>query len=317
MRNAFTTLRTSLAFYLLALLFPLSLFYTNNISSQVKQDWEQVHELKTIQNLLHLLTHKQPSGLSAAMAQQVDETFARIDTKHIDALSVLTPELRERYTALTQCWQTYKSDPSKPPHACWQHANKAHTAAAAAMENEYDRKLESLFLLLLASMIVTIAAIYIIRNQMKIQIDRHSMFDRVTGLFNRNYFQSEVKKVVSLSTRHAHALSMLYISLNNYEKITSGMLSDSGDKILHQFGTLIKSVIRESDIACRYDDNGFTVITPETSVEQASVLVNRLKTMMDEHNHMSITIGVVEYDGSESVDRFVNRAKQAMIAIAP
>ena len=177
--------------------------------------------------------------------------------------------------------------------------------------------LESLFLLLLASMIVAIAAIYIIRNQMKIQIDRHSMIDRVTGLFNDNYFHSEVKKVISLSSRHQHALSMLYFSLNDYEQITSGIVSDGSEKVLRRFGTLVNTLIRESDIACRFEENGFVIITPETSASQAEVLANRLKTAADAGDHTAVTIGIVEYDGSESVERFLNRAKQAMIALVP
>ena len=311
MRDAFMTLKTSLAFYLLALLFPVSIYYTNGIMDAMAKDRAQIENLKTIQNMLHHLTHTPPEGLKGAMISQVDDAMSRLESER-DRLALFDPVLGKSYNQLSKCWKSYKSDMSEPPHMCWKYTSDAYNETEKAVAQSQQRLLDGLFLLLLASMIVAIAVIYIIRNQMKIQLDRHSMYDKVTRLFNRNYFEAEVRKVISLSTRHGHALSMLAITLDEYETISSGVVSDKTERLLAVFGALIKETIRESDIACRFDENLFVIITPQTDAAQASVLTERLKEKCNAADHLAITVGTVQFNGSESIDDFLGRAQSAM-----
>jgi diguanylate cyclase (GGDEF)-like protein len=311
MRNAFSTLKTSLAFYFLALLFPVSIYYTDTVLNQIDSDRAVVAEFKTVQNFLHLLTHEQPIGMKATMINQVDGTLKRIHESPTDTLFSFEPELQTHFEAFNACWTQYKEQDNLP-HACWQHAKKSHAMADRAVTKKQKKQLDALFLLLLASMIITIAVIYIIRNQMKLQMERYSMYDTATGLFNRNYFQAEIRKVISLSGRHNHAVSLLYISLEHYETIRKGQVSDKLPHVLQTFGKLIKGLIRESDIACRYDDNVFLIVTPQTNRTQAAVLAERIFQKTEVIDNHSVQIGSAQYDDSEDIEKFIERAKLAM-----
>ena len=311
MKHAFTTLQTSLAFYLLVLLFPISIYYTNNIMDKMADDRAQISDLKIVQNMLHHLTHTPPAALKGAMISQVDDAMLRLEGER-ERLSSFDLYLDTSYKQLSKCWKSYKGNMSEPPHMCWKYASDAYNATEKAVAQSQQRLIDGLFLTLLASMIVAIAVIFIIRNQMKIQMERHSMYDKATRLFNRNYFEAEVRKLISLSTRHGHALSMLAISLDEYEAITSGVVSDKGERILATFGALIKSTIRESDIACRFDENLFIIITQQTDAAQASVLTGRLTEKCAATEPLAVTVGTVQYNGSESIDDFLGRAQSAM-----
>ncbi|MDX1295730.1 MAG: GGDEF domain-containing protein [Sulfurimonadaceae bacterium] len=311
MHDAFSTLKTSLAFYFLALLFPISIYYTDSIVSQIDSDRAVVAEFKTVQDFLHMLTHEQPESLKATMINQTDSALERIHAAEANTLFEYEPNLQIHFESFNACWKLYKQQ-DDTPHTCWQHAKKSHAMADRAVTEKHKRQLDALFLLLLASMIITVAVIYIIRNQMKLQMDRYSMYDPATGMYNRNYFQSQARKVISLSNRHGHSVSLLYISLEHYDEISKGQVSDRLSNVLHTFGKLVMGLIRESDIACRYDDNVFLIITPQTNTTQVAVLAERLFSKTEIIENHSVKIGAAQYEDGEDIEKFIERAKASM-----
>jgi len=306
MHDAFRTLKSSAAFYLVALILPINLYYTSHIMHVMQAERQKVQDFKTVQNLLHLLTHPQLKGLEQAMRAEVATGIDGIDRKWLRDLNAFDPDLLTAYGTLADAWERFDADP-KAAHECWRLADRFNRALAAAVGKADDRMLESLYLLLLASMIATIGAIYIIRNQMKLQIERHSMFDAATGLFNRGYFDGELLRLIALSRRHGHALSLVTVTLGRYEELTKGQLSQKAPAALREFGALMRRLTRQSDVVCRYGDDVFVIIAPETDLEKVTVLAERIRNNTAQSD-LEIRVGTSEYEEPETVDTFVDRA---------
>jgi diguanylate cyclase (GGDEF)-like protein len=94
-----------------------------------------------------------------------------------------------------------------------------------------------------------------------------------------------------------------------------------GDKILAGIGEIIKSAIRMQDTAYRYAGDEFTIILPETELERAIAVAERVRQAIENETQLlshpkllivTVSIGVVEYLTDEDIKCFVHRADSAM-----
>ncbi len=310
MRTAFTTLKMTLAFYLLALIFPVSIYYAHWAEGVTAHEFAVLERFARLETQIRHLDER--TGTDTPATREIDRTLSRIDPEVSDLFED-HPELAPLYTRLADCWQGYRNGAVASSGECTAPAAEAHDGAHQAIAQQQERRFEGLFLILLASMIITIAIIYVIRNQIKLQLDRRSMFDNATGLFNRNYFNAEIHKVISLSNRHGHALSLLAFSLKDYDLLESGITAENGNAPFFEFGQLVLKTVRESDVACRYDDNLFLIVTPQTDLKQVRVLAQRLLQHAEETSEtFAINVGTIQYDNDESVEALMERAADAL-----
>jgi diguanylate cyclase (GGDEF)-like protein len=94
-----------------------------------------------------------------------------------------------------------------------------------------------------------------------------------------------------------------------------------GDKILSAIGDIIKSAIRIQDTAYRYAGDEFTIILPETEMDMAISVAERVRQAIESDTQalssprpvmVTVSIGVVEYLTDEAIKSFVHRADSAM-----
>ena len=147
--------------------------------------------------------------------------------------------------------------------------------------------------------------------------------DDLTGLFNSRQFYSHIAQEVDRSNRYVRPLSLILMDIDNFKSLNDSYGHLCGDRILSTTGEIIQSTIRKPDAAYRYAGDEFTVILPETEIERAIAVAERVRQAIENEIHVlsnprplqiTVSIGVAEYLTDEKKESFIHRADSAMYA---
>lgn len=127
--------------------------------------------------------------------------------------------------------------------------------------------------------------------------------DKLTGLFNKNYFQEIFEELFSKSLRTKTDISCLLFDLDHFKKINDTCGHDFGDYVLKTIGALVKNKIRCDDIAARFGGEEFVIILPSTSLDNAMVVAEKIRSLIEKHHFdyygrqwsVTISIGVASF----------------------
>jgi diguanylate cyclase (GGDEF)-like protein/PAS domain S-box-containing protein len=99
---------------------------------------------------------------------------------------------------------------------------------------------------------------------------RHqSILDSLTGLFNRRYMEETLTLELARATRSRRAIGIIMLDIDHFKAFNDAYGHDAGDTLLRELGGLLKRMVREGDVACRYGGEEFVLILPEASLELA------------------------------------------------
>jgi diguanylate cyclase (GGDEF)-like protein len=93
--------------------------------------------------------------------------------------------------------------------------------------------------------------------------------DFLTGLFNRRYLNEVLPAMLALAERADEPLALAIIDFDHFKTINDMHGHAAGDALLAEFGRLLKTRLRKSDVACRYGGEEFCVLMPHTDAEAA------------------------------------------------
>lgn len=146
--------------------------------------------------------------------------------------------------------------------------------------------------------------------------------DGLTGLFVRRYFDLRMEEELAKAHRYARPFALLLFDIDHFKKFNDTHGHQTGDMVLKQFAKLLQKSIRSADICCRYGGEEMAVILPETSIEEASLLANKLCAAVRGHvfigtsgQELSVTtsIGVAQFEPAyESVQAMVEATDAAL-----
>jgi len=113
--------------------------------------------------------------------------------------------------------------------------------------------------------------------------------DELTGLNNRRAFFERGNRAIKQAIRHKHAIAVIMMDLDHFKNINDNYGHSVGDKVLKNVAITLENTVREIDISARIGGEEFAFILPETDVDEASQLAERLRSNIQ---NMS-----VEHDG--------------------
>jgi diguanylate cyclase (GGDEF)-like protein len=115
------------------------------------------------------------------------------------------------------------------------------------------------------------------------ELFRLSTIDPITDAYNKQFFLDIVAKEVERSTRYQHPLSLILIDVDEFERINQQHGTAVGDAVLRAMTRLVMETIRKQDVFARYDEDTFGMLLPETDVEHATFVAERLRARVSEH----------------------------------
>lgn len=105
--------------------------------------------------------------------------------------------------------------------------------------------------------------------------------DALTGLFNRRMFDQHLPALVQRSLEQGRRLCVLAMDVDHFKLLNDTLGHQAGDLFLRDMGQIIRSAIREDDMAFRIGGDEFVVAMPEYSVDGGIVLAGRLTRLID------------------------------------
>lgn len=145
-----------------------------------------------------------------------------------------------------------------------------------------------------------------------------SVIDVHTGLYNRLHFDDALVKEVERSGRHKHELGLLLVDIDHLGQINEHLGQAKGDEAIRHVAQVIKSTLRDIDIACRYGGEEIAVILPETSQDFLSEVAERVRLAVREQTApgvgtITVSVGVSGYPSlADSYETLVEGAEQAL-----
>jgi diguanylate cyclase (GGDEF)-like protein len=146
--------------------------------------------------------------------------------------------------------------------------------------------------------------------------------DGLTGLANRRHLMERLKQERDRAERYHTSLSVIMLDLDKFKSFNDTYGHLLGDELLKAFSAMVTSQIRSADIAGRYGGEEFCVVLPNTSVNGALVIAERVRKAMAEIEiHVgegrppagrTVSIGVAEFTGNESVEKILSAADAAL-----
>ena len=146
---------------------------------------------------------------------------------------------------------------------------------------------------------------------------RHlSITDNLTGLFNSRHFYKQLKSEIGRAIRYRHPLSLMMLDVDDFKKYNDTYGHLEGDEVLKQLAEVIRNCLRLGDSGYRIGGEEFAVIMPDTDVESAKLVAERLRATFatarlkprpDLTTYCTASIGVTHYRPYEKLTAFIRR----------
>ena len=108
-----------------------------------------------------------------------------------------------------------------------------------------------------------------------------TIMDDCTALYNARHLNFVLDAEIYRSTRYGYEFSVIFFDLDHFKQVNDVHGHLVGSKLLWMVGDLIKSNLRLIDYAFRYGGDEFVVILPQTSKENALIVLRRLKDLLN------------------------------------
>ena len=149
---------------------------------------------------------------------------------------------------------------------------------------------------------------------------RDSEIDPLTGVGTRRVLDHVLKVEYSRAIRYKHSFSIAIVDVDNFKEINDNAGHAAGDRILQQLAKIMRRNVRMTDIIItRYGGDEFVLLMPETKLNEAMVLLERLRRQVKtisipKVRSATISCGVAEWSSSpdESAENILQRADTAL-----
>ena len=122
--------------------------------------------------------------------------------------------------------------------------------------------------------------------------------DGLTSAYNRRYFDERLRHEIDRCIRNKTDLVCLFIDVDFFKKINDNYGHQVGDAVLVRLVTLMRDQVRSSDIVARYGGEEFAIILPDTGIQKAHEVAERIRQqvasnkLIIDDNTLSTTVSI-------------------------
>jgi len=160
------------------------------------------------------------------------------------------------------------------------------------------------------------------------RLESLSLIDPLTQLLNRRALNELISHQLARANRTGEPLTFVMMDLNNFREMNAKLGNMEGNRVLTEFGRMLKQVFRGGDLIFRHGGDEFLVVLADTTEEQAEPPMERLLRALDEWNttndraaQLSFTWGVAGYVTGTSLEEILRtvdrKLYQKMHNLAP
>ena len=120
-------------------------------------------------------------------------------------------------------------------------------------------------------------AIPVNNSRLYARAEERARIDGLTGLLNRHSLDEILLSEISRHSRYGGVLSLIILDIDSMKTVNDSHGHPAGDKLISQFSIILKNVIRQSDYAFRYGGDEFAVLLPQTTIDSAMHVAERIR----------------------------------------
>ncbi|MBI9017088.1 MAG: sensor domain-containing diguanylate cyclase [Phycisphaerae bacterium] len=152
------------------------------------------------------------------------------------------------------------------------------------------------------------------------QLEKKAQTDSMTNLLNHRTFYKVLQRESDRARRYKSNLSLIMIDLDGLKQINDTYGHRAGDAVILHVSHKIRECVRHTDMAARYGGDEFAAILPNTSMEEAYHLAERINSIVAEDLvdfdgqklKVSVSIGLGQYQHNQSIEDFMSDADNAL-----
>lgn len=145
-------------------------------------------------------------------------------------------------------------------------------------------------------------------EKLRKRYEEMSVIDPLTKLYNRRYFFNEVASSLARAKRYSQSFTLLLMDLDHFKNVNDTFGHECGDTVLISISNIMEQFTRVGDTLARIGGEEFVLALPETNIEGAKKLAERIRNSIEEHEWkckekiIELTISI----GLSSIDDFEN-----------
>lgn len=149
-----------------------------------------------------------------------------------------------------------------------------------------------------------------------------ALVDALTGLNNRRYLETHLNALLDRAATSRRRLSLMVLDIDHFKKVNDTYGHDVGDEVLKIFAQRVKNVVRQVDLVCRLGGEEFVVVMPETGIETAKRVAERVRRAVDAAPFpidgvegglaVTVSVGLAESDAVSTPEQLFRRADRAL-----
>jgi diguanylate cyclase (GGDEF)-like protein len=141
--------------------------------------------------------------------------------------------------------------------------------------------------------------------------------DSLTGIANRQEFSSLLEREVALAIRYGTPVSLVMYDIDYFKHVNDTFGHDEGDNVLQAVTGLVKTHIRATDIVARWGGEEFMLLMPQTNMEAARNVAEKLRRVIaeytfDEIGKLTVSFGVTEFEAEDDKGSLMKRVDAAL-----
>lgn len=149
-----------------------------------------------------------------------------------------------------------------------------------------------------------------------------SFTDPLTEVYNRRSLEDMAGRFISHARRLQNALTFLLIDVDKFKQVNTQFGHLTGDFVLAEVATLLRSSVRGSDAVVRYGGDEFLIILADTGALGAGRVVQRMRKYLLDWNglgrldgfELSLSVGISEWSDGKTLDEMLDAVDRAMYA---
>ncbi len=158
-----------------------------------------------------------------------------------------------------------------------------------------------------------------LQNNME-KLEWDSKTDSLTGLYNRRYIMERLEYELVAYTKTNKRFSIIIADIDLFKNVNDNFGHDCGDTVLKILSKSLQNIVRRQDSVCRWGGEEFLILLPETEIEDAGILADRIRAFIEEQAmdyngapvSVTMTFGVTVNENHELIGDTIKKADNAL-----
>ncbi|MCP4594928.1 diguanylate cyclase [Neptuniibacter sp.] len=137
-------------------------------------------------------------------------------------------------------------------------------------------------------------------------LEQDALTDSLTKLYNRRFFDRQLANAVAVAKRQDSSFALMLLDIDHFKDYNDKYGHDKGDLVLQAVAENLLHTARRTDFVCRYGGEEFAVILPDTTIQGAWEIAERVRKTTEEltieGHSITLSVGIATYDSEFGVD---------------